>query len=110
MCCLPATPSQTADVSLNVASDPKLNPYPNGSAGVSAARNWPSVTRTCSAHMRSIVGLVTRVTLWGVTDKNSWKNNWPVRGRTNYPLLFNRDAQPKPAFEAVIHEAPKKKS
>ena len=51
-------------------------------------------------------GTVTRVTFWGVTDRDSWLNNWPVRGRTNYPLLFDRDGRPKPAFAAVIGTAP----
>jgi len=37
-----------------------------------------------------------------VTDRDSWLNNWPVRGRTNYPLLFDRDGRPKPAFAAVV--------
>jgi endo-1,4-beta-xylanase len=46
--------------------------------------------------------LITRVTFWGVTDGDNWKNNWPVRGRTNYPLLFDRQGQPKPAFQAVV--------
>jgi endo-1,4-beta-xylanase len=45
------------------------------------------------------------VTFWGVTDGDSWLNNWPVKGRTNYPLLFDRAAQPKPAFDAVIRAA-----
>jgi endo-1,4-beta-xylanase len=45
---------------------------------------------------------VTRVTLWGTHDGSSWLNNWPVRGRTNYPLLWDRDLRPKPAFEAVL--------
>ena len=49
---------------------------------------------------------VTRVTFWGVTDRDSWLNNWPVRGRTNYPLLFDRDGRPKPAFAAVVRTAP----
>src|SRR5437868_1751579 len=53
-------------------------------------------------------GTVTRVTFWGVTDRDSWLNNWPVRGRTNYPLLFDRDGRPKPAFAAVIGTAPAK--
>src|SRR6266699_1074902 len=51
-------------------------------------------------------GTVTRVTFWGVTDRDSWLNNWPVRGRTNYPLLFGRDGRPKPAFVAVVRTAP----
>jgi endo-1,4-beta-xylanase len=45
------------------------------------------------------------VTLWGVRDSDSWLNNWPVRGRTSYPLLFDRDGKPKPAFYAVIKTA-----
>jgi endo-1,4-beta-xylanase len=48
---------------------------------------------------------ITRVTFWGVTDGDSWKNNWPVRGRTNYPLLFDRAYQPKPAFHRVVEAA-----
>lgn len=48
---------------------------------------------------------ITRVTFWGVTDGDSWKNNFPVRGRTNYPLLFDRQWETKPAFDAVIDVA-----
>jgi endo-1,4-beta-xylanase len=45
---------------------------------------------------------IDRVTLWGAHDGLSWKNNYPVPGRTNYPLLFRRDRQPRPAFDAVV--------
>jgi endo-1,4-beta-xylanase len=45
---------------------------------------------------------ITRVTLWGVSDRDSWLNNFPVRGRTNHPLLWDRQLRPKPAFRAVI--------
>jgi endo-1,4-beta-xylanase len=45
---------------------------------------------------------ITRVTLWGVSDGDSWLNNFPVRGRTNHPLLFDRQLQPKLAFREVI--------
>jgi endo-1,4-beta-xylanase len=44
---------------------------------------------------------ISRVTTWGVADHHSWKNNWPVRGRTDYPLLFDRDYQPKPIVNAL---------
>ena len=104
-----ATSSQTAEVSLNVAADPKLNPYPNGlpdSVQQALAKRYGDLFATYAKHC----GVVTRVTLWGVTDKNSWKNDWPVKGRTNYPLLFDRSGQPKPAFNAVIEAAPKKVS
>ncbi|MET0555310.1 MAG: endo-1,4-beta-xylanase [Vicinamibacteria bacterium] len=42
-----------------------------------------------------------RVTFWGVTDARSWLNNFPVRGRVNHPLLWDRDGKEKPAFSAV---------
>jgi endo-1,4-beta-xylanase len=45
---------------------------------------------------------IARVTLWGVHDGMSWKNDYPIPGRTNYPLLWDRDKKPKPALEAVL--------
>lgn len=45
---------------------------------------------------------IDRITFWGVHDGYSWKNGYPVPDRTNYPLLFDRNHQPKPAFQAVI--------
>jgi endo-1,4-beta-xylanase len=49
--------------------------------------------------------VIDRVTFWGVSDRGSWLNDWPIRGRTNYPLLFDRDGRLKPAFEAVLDTA-----
>src|SRR5215212_5629190 len=43
-----------------------------------------------------------RVTFWGAHDGLSWKNGYPVPGRTNYPLLFDRKRQPKPAYQTVL--------
>jgi endo-1,4-beta-xylanase len=45
---------------------------------------------------------VTRVTLWGTTDADTWLNNFPVRGRTNHPMLFDRQCRAKPAFYGVL--------
>jgi len=45
---------------------------------------------------------IDRVTLWGIHDGQSWKNGYPVPRRTNYPLLFDRNRQPKDALEAVL--------
>ncbi|KEO75770.1 endo-1,4-beta-xylanase [Anditalea andensis] len=44
---------------------------------------------------------ISRVTFWGLTDQDSWLNDWPMRGRTAYPLLFDRDGYPK---ENVLKE------
>jgi endo-1,4-beta-xylanase len=50
---------------------------------------------------------VTRVTLWGITDRNSWLNKWPWE-RVNHGLLFDREAKPKPAFHAFANALSKK--
>jgi len=96
----------TADVSLRAAADPKLNPYANGlpdEVQQALSKRYADLFGTYAKHC----GTVTRVTFWGVTDKESWKNDWPIRGRTNYPLLFDRNARQKPAFDAVIQRAPR---
>jgi alpha-N-arabinofuranosidase len=46
--------------------------------------------------------VIDRVTFWGVADRDSWLNGWPVRGRTSYPLLFDRQNMPKPAYDRVM--------
>jgi endo-1,4-beta-xylanase len=99
-----ATQQRGADVSLNVAARVDLNPYAAGlpdSVQRALAQRYADLFGVYYRHR----GTLTRVTFWGVTDGDSWKNNWPVRGRTNYPLLFDRDGRPKPAFDAVMRVA-----
>jgi endo-1,4-beta-xylanase len=45
---------------------------------------------------------IDRVTFWGIEDGMSWKNDYPIPGRTNYPLLWNRDKTPKPALRSIL--------
>ncbi|OIP82979.1 MAG: 1,4-beta-xylanase [Porphyromonadaceae bacterium CG2_30_38_12] len=52
-------------------------------------------------HRRSI----GRVTFWGLNDAQTWRNNWPIAGRTDYPLLFDRKNKQKPALVAIINQA-----
>lgn len=46
--------------------------------------------------------VIERVSVWGVEDGMSWKNDYPIPDRINYTLLFDRERQPKPALEAVL--------
>jgi endo-1,4-beta-xylanase len=46
---------------------------------------------------------ISRVTLWGLHDGMSWKNDYPIPGRTNYPSLWDRQHKPKPALYAVLN-------
>lgn len=90
-----------ADVSLNAAGRADLNPYPHGlpdSVQSALARRYAELFSVYMKHHAEM----ERVTFWGVNDGDSWLNNWPVRGRTNYPLLFDRTGQPKPAYAAVL--------
>jgi endo-1,4-beta-xylanase len=93
---------QGADVSQRMASNPSLNPYANGipdSLLQKQATDYENLFRLFLKHKDK----VTRVTFWGVNDGQSWLNGWPVAGRTNYPLLFDRNFNPKPAYFNVVN-------
>lgn len=42
------------------------------------------------------------VTFWNISDRTSWLDNFPVRGRKDYPLLFDKDLKPKKVFWEVV--------
>jgi len=87
-----------AEVSADFDYQAKLNPYTEGLPdSVSVA--WNNRMGEFFDLLLKHADLVTRVTAWGTTDHTSWKNNWPVRGRTDYPLLIDRNYQPKPFLE-----------
>lgn len=92
---------QGADVNQQMKATPSLNPYTHGlpdSIQQQLASDYEALFALFLKHRDKI----DRVTFWGVNDGQSWLNNWPVRGRTNYPLLFDRQFNPKPAFYKVV--------
>jgi endo-1,4-beta-xylanase len=100
----PATLKQTADVALSAQARAELDPYSQGlpdAVEQKLAQRYASLFAVFLKHR----DVVARVTFWGVTDGESWLNDWPVKGRASYPLLFDRNGQPKPAFAAVIRTA-----
>ncbi|HST22061.1 MAG TPA: endo-1,4-beta-xylanase [Blastocatellia bacterium] len=102
-----ASQHRGADITLNVELQAKLNPYANGlpdSVQQALAKRYADLFGVYLKHR----DVITRVTFWGVADGDSWLNYWPVKGRTSYPLLFDRDGKPKPAFDAVIGAARQK--
>jgi len=46
-------------------------------------------------------GKLDMVVLWGIADGHSWLNDHPVKGRTDYPLLFNRNYKGKEAYKKL---------
>ncbi len=82
----------------------KMNPYTEGLPDTVAQGQAERYRQAFAMFLRH-KNVVGRVTLWGVDDGHSWLNNFPVRGRTDYPLLFDREAKPKAAFFAVTKAA-----
>lgn len=90
-----------AEVNQDFESDAKMNPYPLGlpdSIKTKLAQRYEDIFRLFLKHRDKI----DRVTFWGVNDGQSWLNNWPIKGRTNYPLLFDREFKPKKAHNNII--------
>jgi len=88
-------------VSFDAATQRSYNPYPDGLP--------PSVQDALANRYAELFGLfcrhrdkISRVTFWAVHDGQSWRNYWPIRGRAEYPMLFDRQCRPKPAFWAVV--------
>ncbi len=46
--------------------------------------------------------LVTSVTFWGISDRYTWKDNFPVRGRKDWPMLFDMKGEKKSSFEKIV--------
>jgi len=92
---------QGADVSSRVEYNKALNPYTTGlpeEVEKAHAKRYKEFFDLFVKHQDKI----ERVTLWGVNDRQSWKNNFPVPGRTDYPLLFDRNNQPKSFAKSLL--------
>lgn len=98
------TVSRTANISDTVAFRKALNPYPEALPD-SVSKAWNARMKQFFNLFEKHADIVDRVTAWGVSDGNSWKNGFPIRGRHDYPLLFDRNYQPKPFVTEIIEES-----
>lgn len=88
-----------ADLAKKAKIRATTNVYPDGlppAVQQRLARRYAEVFELFLKHR------VGRVTFWGVTDAGSWLHDFPIPGRVNYPLLWDRDGREKPAFDAVV--------
>ncbi|MBN1117096.1 MAG: endo-1,4-beta-xylanase [Bacteroidales bacterium] len=95
------SPGNGADVGMRFELEEGLDPYKEGlpdSVKVELAGRYSDLFRVLLKYSNS----VSRVTIWGVNDLYSWRNNWPIRGRSDYPLLFDRQNQPKLVVDSLI--------
>ncbi|MDC6403779.1 MULTISPECIES: endo-1,4-beta-xylanase [Maribacter] len=90
-----------AEISQNFENSEEMNPYTKvlpDSIQTKLANRYKDIFKIFLKHRDKI----SRVTFWGVNDGQSWLNGFPIRGRTNYPLLFDRELKPKPAYYGII--------
>ncbi|RYJ36675.1 Endo-1,4-beta-xylanase [Flavobacterium anhuiense] len=90
-----------ADVNQKFEGSEKMNPYPKAlpdSIQNKLAERYASIFKLFLKHKDKI----SRVTFWGVHDGQSWLNDWPIKGRTNYPLPFDKDLRHKKAYDSII--------
>lgn len=104
-----ATP--TVNQGANVADTEEyraaLNPYKDGLPD-SVSVIWNERMGTFLSIVDKYASHVRRVTAWGVTDGDSWKNDWPIEGRTEYPLWFDRQGNMKPFLQERLDSVNKK--
>jgi endo-1,4-beta-xylanase len=96
---------QGADIDATFDSDEKYNPYKSGlpqEIQTKLANRYHDLFALFYKHRDKI----SRITFWGVSDQNSWLNNWPMRGRTSYPLPFARGYEEKEeVIQSIIKAA-----
>lgn len=100
------TRTMTADISERAEYMKQMDPFKEGltdSMAVAQTNRFKEVFNIWKKHSNKI----TRVTAWGVNDGNSWKNDFPMPGRTDYPLFFDRNNQAKPIVNDLITEVNK---
>lgn len=95
------TITESADVSESAALNINMNPYPDG-LPVEVDSLWNQRMSTVMEILLKHSDVISRVNFWGVTDGDSWKNSWPMKGRKEYPLLFDRDYQMKPFMKEYL--------
>ena len=89
-----------ADIRLNIERLNELDPYTKGIPEKmlkKQAKKYASLFKVFLEYS----DVIERVSFWGVVDHHSWLRDWPVKGRTVYPALFDRDYSPKPAYFAI---------
>ncbi len=86
--------NENAAVEEKFTYEQRMNPYPNG-LPADVEQQWNLRVQGLFDLALKYSDHFSRVCVWGVSDQQSWLNDWPMPGRTNYPLLFDRNYQLK---------------
>lgn len=79
----------------------KFNVYPDG-LPEEVSKEWNDRFAEIWALYKKHADKISRITWWGTHDGMSWKNGFPIPGRTDYPLLFDRNYEMKPFMKEII--------
>lgn len=93
--------TRSANISDRAEYKERLNPYKKG-VPHDVQREWNKRISDFYALWTKHSDIMSRVTVWGLTDGDSWKNNFPIGGRTDYPLLFDRHWELKPVVYDIM--------
>ena len=99
---LPSPQFMGAAIEQNYEYEQQWNPYIDGvptAVQEQIDRRWMELFSIYHRHRHQI----SRINLWGISDQNSWLNDWPIRGRTNYPLLFDREYREKAVIRRICN-------
>ena len=80
---------------------PEMDPYKEGLTKEQEAKIeqfWVDFYKMLIPHHKDIL----RVNFWCLNDADSWRNDFPIKGRTDYATLFDRQNQLKPFVQRLI--------
>lgn len=100
------SPYSGADVSTRFQYTKEKDPY-REAVPDSVQQKWNKRVLDMFGLFLKYSDVINRVTVWGLTDAGSWLNNFPIPGRKDYPLLFDRNNQPKSVVSEMIKMAVK---
>jgi endo-1,4-beta-xylanase len=91
-----------ANVSDRFTYTPEKDPFKEGLTKEKEAeinQYWVDFYKMLIPHKDNIL----RVNFWCLNDANSWRNDFPIQGRSDYATLYDRQNQPKGMIQEIIN-------
>ena len=95
------SPYEGANISTRMSYSKEMDPYRDG-VPADVQQKWNKRMTDMFELFLKYNDVVDRVTVWGVTDRGTWLNGFPIPGRMDYPMLYDRDNKPKPIIAEMI--------
>lgn len=100
------SPYSGANISANFKYSKEMDPY-RELVPDSVQMKWNKRVLDMFGLFLKYHDVIDRVTIWSLTDNVTWLNNFPIRGRKDYPVLFDRNNQRKSVVDDMIKLAKK---